>query len=477
MHLRAVLMCLHAGFLIALAADGKSVQEDNVIGNTPEDTTVGDTLLLTPLINAGRLEEAISLCKVTALPADVEVPSHAGYITVNPEYQSNLFFWFVPSLTDPENAPVVLWLQGGPGTTSLLGFFSEHGPYRVSSDGTRAEFRKLTWAQRYNMLYVDQPVGTGFSYTENEAGYARNDTDSGRDMLEFLQQFFTLFGDLAQNEFYVTGESYAGKYAPTLAAAIHENKDTMRVKINLQGIAIGNGWTDPISLFGYGEFLYGIGLVDRLAADYMDEVGKRIAEYIRSGNTALANRLADSLILGYTTNVTFFQNVTGYQNIYNYLLDVEPADIRGYKKFVPRPEVRRALNVGKRQFSTSRDIVYGHLFDDFMRSAVPQLTVVLENGYRVLVYSGMLDISVPNVYTELTLSRMAWSKADLWAHASQRPWRSLDGQDLYGYKRSIDNLNFVVVRNSGHMVPYDQPQIAFNLITAFIDGTRPFERK
>ncbi|KAH9368037.1 hypothetical protein HPB48_019866 [Haemaphysalis longicornis] len=112
--------------------------------------------------------------------------------------------------SNPEKAPVVLWLQGGPGTTSLLGFFSEHGPYRVSKDGTRAEFRQLTWAQRYSMLYVDQPVGAGYSFTDSDAGYARNMTDVGRDMLEFLQQFFTLFGELAENEFYLSGESYAG---------------------------------------------------------------------------------------------------------------------------------------------------------------------------------------------------------------------------------------------------------------------------
>ncbi|KAH9368024.1 hypothetical protein HPB48_022290 [Haemaphysalis longicornis] len=71
----------------------------------------------------------------------------------------------------------------------------------------------MTWTQRYSVLYVDQPVGTGFSFTDDEAGYARNLTDVGRDMLEFLQQFFTLFDHYNQNEFYITGESYAGAYA------------------------------------------------------------------------------------------------------------------------------------------------------------------------------------------------------------------------------------------------------------------------
>lgn len=84
------------------------------------------------------------------------------------------------------------------------------------------------------MLYVDQPVGAGFSFTDNEAGYARNLTDVGRDMLEFLQQFFTLFHDLVHNQFYITGESYGGKYTQALGAAIHEYATVMRVKLNFR---------------------------------------------------------------------------------------------------------------------------------------------------------------------------------------------------------------------------------------------------
>ncbi|KAH9368036.1 hypothetical protein HPB48_019865 [Haemaphysalis longicornis] len=152
---------------------------NNTLAALHNQSLRGETLYLTPFINEGRLEEAKNLSKVGDIPSDVQVPSYSGYITVNPQYNSNLFFWFVPSLSDPQNAPVILWLQGGPGTTSLLGFFAEHGPYRVAEGSTRAEFRQLTWAQRYSMLYVDQPVGAGYSFTENEAGYARNMTDVG----------------------------------------------------------------------------------------------------------------------------------------------------------------------------------------------------------------------------------------------------------------------------------------------------------
>ncbi|KAH9368041.1 hypothetical protein HPB48_019870 [Haemaphysalis longicornis] len=266
----------------------------------------------------------------------------------------------------------------------------------------------------------------------------------------------------------------AGKYVPAIGATIHENAGSTQVKINFRGIAYGNGFTDPVNMLGFGEFLYGIGLLDRKGANYMTSIADEIIELIRSGHTGLATRVIDSLVFGIQANETAFKTLTGFEFIYNYLYDKEPADIRDYKMFVVRPEIRRALHVGERQFSTSRDIVFNHFLEETTRSSVPQLIVLLENGYQVLVYSGILDIAMPTTQTEQFLSRMSWSRASRWAHAPQKIWRSADGQKLLGYKKTVDNLNFVAVRNCGHMVPYDDPEAGFELITSFIDRTPPF---
>ncbi|XP_070394210.1 venom serine carboxypeptidase-like isoform X4 [Dermacentor albipictus] len=478
----AVVLFLCVGQLTVFgtwAADGLQARED--VAEEPEagndDEAAGQALFLTPLIKDGKLDEAKSKSKVGPLGADYEVPGYSGYITVNPQYNSNLFFWFVPSLSDPDNAPVILWMQGGPGTTSMLGFFAENGPYVLSADGSEIRYREINWATRYSMLYVDQPVGTGFSFTENEAGYARNQTDVGRDMLEFLQQFFTLFGELAGNELYLSGESYAGKYVPTVGATLHQNAETMRVKINFRGIAYGNGITDPIHMMDVGEVIYTVGLIDRSAADYMMSVAREAVQHIRAGNTYEALMLMDTLFFGIATEGevdTFFKNVTGYSYYYNYLTNTEPKGSRAYKVFLPKPRARRALHVGDREFSTTREVVVSHFLDDFMRSAVPQFTEVLENGYKVLVYSGPLDLCVPTTMTENFLAHVAWAHVDRWAHAPTHQWWSADRQQLYGYKKTVENLNYVVVRNGGHELPYDQPEAMMELITAFVDGTEPF---
>ncbi|XP_077483301.1 venom serine carboxypeptidase-like [Amblyomma americanum] len=448
----------------------------------PEVTTDGasvkgsdsEPLILTPLIAAGKLDEAKSLSKVGRIGANFEVPSYAGYITVNPQFNSNLFFWFVPSLSNPKNDPVVLWLQGGPGSSSLLGFFVEHGPYRMSEDGSKVEFRNLTWAQRYSMLYVDQPVGSGFSFTDDDCGYARNMSDVARDMVEFLQQFFTLYGELSKNEFYMTGESYAGKYVPAIGAALHENAKSLRVKINFRGIAYGNGFTDPINMMDFGEMLHAFGLIDRIAADYMTRVSGQVADHIRAGHTRDAAMLADRLFFGLMHRDTYFKNQTGFNYYYNMLYDNAPADNVAYRALVQRADIRQALHVGWRKFDVSRSVVPNKFIDDLLRSARPQFAVVLEGGYRVLVYSGHLDFAMSTMATEKFLSQVSWSYADRWAREPRSVWRSTDGKSVYGYVKTVKNLNFVVVRNGGHMLPFDQPAVSMEMITSFIDVKPPF---
>ncbi|KAL3214736.1 hypothetical protein MRX96_034715 [Rhipicephalus microplus] len=181
------------------------------------------------------------------------VLGYSGYFTVNSEFNSNLFFWFVPAMERPEQAPVLAWLQGGPGSSSLLGFFAEHGPYGLEDGDPPVPVRRpITWCQYFSIIYVDEPVGAGYSFTESEQGYARNLTDLARDMVEFLQQFFTLFPEFGARDFYVTGESFGGKFVPATAYALHQAGDSLRVKINLKGIAFGNGITDPPSMIDYG---------------------------------------------------------------------------------------------------------------------------------------------------------------------------------------------------------------------------------
>lgn len=136
-----------------------------------------EALFLTKYIENNRLE----LAKTLSLVKHKELhwlTSYAGYLTVNKEYNSNMFFWFFPAKNYMINAPVVLWLNGGPGVSSLYGLFQENGPFFVNSE-KKLEPREYSWHIDHNVIYIDNPIGTGFSFTESDSGYATNQIDVG----------------------------------------------------------------------------------------------------------------------------------------------------------------------------------------------------------------------------------------------------------------------------------------------------------
>jgi vitellogenic carboxypeptidase-like protein len=135
---------------------------------------------------------------------------HSGFFTIDSTANSNTYFVFSKSLDGNQDAPILLWLQGGPGASSMFGLFTEIGPFNINANMS-VEPRALSWNQNYHLLIIDNPLGTGFSFTDSAAAMATNQTTVGHDLYLALSQFFELFPTLRKNDFYVTGESYAGK--------------------------------------------------------------------------------------------------------------------------------------------------------------------------------------------------------------------------------------------------------------------------
>ena len=158
-------------------------------------------------------------------------------------------------------APVVIWLQGGPGSSSMFGLFEIHGPISaVFENGTKGSptigrLNPHSWSRRANMIYIDSPVGSGYSFAQPE-GIPTTQSDVADDLYAFLVQFFTLFPEYRTNDFYAFGESYAGKWVPTICKRIHDMNQISDFKINLVGFGIGNGWTSPEHQSIYANFLY-----------------------------------------------------------------------------------------------------------------------------------------------------------------------------------------------------------------------------
>lgn len=184
---------------------------------------------------------------------------YSGYLEADDLKPTNRFwhYWFVESQSNPSGDPLVLWLNGGPGCSSLLGLLTELGPFRIAANNTVVE-NVFAWNKRANVLFVESPAGVGYSYAADGDIKADDDSTAKQNHLA-LKSFLRKFPQYKNSPLYLTGESYGGVYLPTLAVLVDEDPE-----MNLKGVAIGNGYLDANKLAeSLVYFSYYHGLVGR----------------------------------------------------------------------------------------------------------------------------------------------------------------------------------------------------------------------
>ena len=231
---------------LSLSAHGPALRfgrpETNLTG-LPSD---GTPLILTGLSPT----DARAASRVTNL-SGWDKTSYSGFFTTQADTRNNMFFWYFPAqCLDCESAPLLIWLQGGPGGSSLFGLFSEMGPFGLSTE-LKLVPRPTSWNTKYAMLFIDNPVGAGYSFTEQDGGYC---TDSkgcvARNLYSLLQQFYTVFPEQQANELYVTGESYGGHYVPAISAFIDTQNRALRSTAPIAAALVGDAGRVHIPLAG-----------------------------------------------------------------------------------------------------------------------------------------------------------------------------------------------------------------------------------
>jgi vitellogenic carboxypeptidase-like protein len=402
--------------------------------------------------------------------------SYAGFITVNETNNNNMFFWYFPAKNGNATAPLLMWLQGGPGGSSMFGLFAENGPLQVDAQLKVSE-RAITWNNEYAMIFVDNPVGAGFSYTDTDEGYATNERDVARDLYSLLQQFYAIFPEQQKNEFYVTGESYGGHYCPAISYKIHvENQaivagESEGIVINLAGVAIGDGWIDPIiQLQGYPELFFNLGLADQNEVEVIRNYVRESTQAIEQKRWLDAFKSWDEFLNGDVYPYpTYVYNITGSLNYDNFLLTVDPPSFSYYPKYLNQPAVREAIHVGTHAFQDGHNCEM-HLLEDFMKSLKYELSVLMDN-YKVLIYSGQLDVIIAGALTELFLPTVQWSGQHEYQNAQKTVWKVKSSDvEVAGFVRNVKQFTQVIVRTAGHILPHDQPERAMDMITRFVEG-------
>ncbi|KAL0334827.1 UNVERIFIED_CONTAM: Serine carboxypeptidase-like 40 [Sesamum radiatum] len=191
------------------------------------------------------LKEADRILMMPGQPT-VNFTQYSGYVTVDPTAGRALFYYFTEA-EDSSSKPLVLWLNGGPGCSSIgAGAMTELGPFRVNPDGKTLWYNKYAWNNVANIVFLESPAGVGFSYSNRTSDYVTGDKQTAADSYTFLVNWLERFPEYKTRDFFITGESYAGHYVPQLADLIlQNNKITNQTVINLKGIAISS--YDPCS--------------------------------------------------------------------------------------------------------------------------------------------------------------------------------------------------------------------------------------
>lgn len=430
--------------------------------------TTGKPLILTTMIEDGDIETAQDLCKVKPLLGDIK--SYAGFLTVDKTYNSNLFFWFFPSASEDDNtAPVIVWLYGGVGFPSMNSIFLEVGPYIIEENLSLA-LRKPSLTDNFSDIYIDAPVGAGFSYTDDDEGFSKDFIDVGYKLYSALVQFFRLFPQYEENDFYLVGESFGGKCVTAASYVIHTNNPTADVQINLKGLAIGSALLDLNHMIHYGDYFYQIGLIDSDGQQLFYEAEQDMLRLVQNEEYLEAYDVYDRTISGFNSKSTLLRDLTGFHNIDNYLHSARNNDDYYLVfDFLTQPKIREAIHVGNASYDLCNDVLK-HLKGDISTSAKPWLEELLDNNYRVLLYDGQLDLFIPYPLTEELVANLDWSRAAEFSEAPRTQWYV--GNDLAGYSKEGGNLNLVLVRNAGQYAPTDQPKWSLDMITRFIRNER-----
>ena len=332
---------------------------------------------------------------------------HSGFLTFTGERDSsivqpeiNTYFWYLPALNGDVNAPLLIWLQGGPGGSSLYGMFEEIGPMGIDANMTiYPRDPKYNWNQKYSLLFLDNPCGVGFSWSDSESCFVQDEPTVGSDLRNAMLQFYRLFPDLKPNDLYITGESYAGKYVPAFSYTIFEANQNLQPTddefINLKGLSVGDGAMSPEhQFFGFGGLLFDVAMINGRERKVFDDYEAKSRAALDIGDTVGAFEHFDEMLNGdFFPFPTYYSNVTGLTNYFNF----EQGDCGScvpeyYGDWLDLPEIREKIHVGDLEYSSFNETVEEYLKADWMVGVVDMLVPLLESDYvKVLVYSGQVN--------------------------------------------------------------------------------------
>ena len=397
-------------------------------------------------------------------------------------------------------------MTGGPGCSGLIGMMLELGPCLINNDGTGTYRNPSSWTRNSSMIFVDQPAGTGFSYV-NEGDEGPSDFYvAAEDMHIFLRIFYQIFPHLQTVPFHISGESYGGRYAPTLAAEI-VRYNNLRIgpqfKIPLASVMIGNGFVSPLdTLYGYYDTLCttkpGVPepIFNSTRCAQISESMPRCA-YLHQAcyeyEDAIICQAADNFCMTKIRDLYDDEVGAGGRDPFD-ITRVCEVDEYCYRSalyiqdYMNTPSARSALDPPEAatSFSLMSTDVYDRFSggDDMYVSTVKEIKYILEMGVDLLVYNGNRDLTCNTAGNLRWAERLAWAGQAEFVARDLQPWYAPSGGVVVeaGAMKEVavvavpgnekkSRFAFVTFHRAGHMVPLDQPEAMLHLVHTWMNGS------
>ncbi|KAJ4750079.1 Carboxypeptidase [Rhynchospora pubera] len=433
--------------------------------------------------------------RVNFLPGQPKTPQisqFSGYITVNEANGRALFYWFFEAQSFPNEKPLLLWLNGGPGCSSIgYGAAVELGPLRVKTNGTGLEFNRYAWNQEANLLFLESPVGVGFSYTNTSSDYTKiDDAFVAEDAYNFLVNWLKRFPQYKSLDLYISGESYAGHYVPQLAELVNDRNNVKRSSypyINLKGFMVGNPLTDNYyDSKGLVEYAWSHSVV----SDQVYSQANKVCNFRLSNWSSDCDNVVNTVYNDYkdidiyniyapkcnlpqassvANNGDGFEKLSARETLWRLrmLAGYDPCYSVYAEQYFNNPDVQKSLHASVRGGDGKWKVCNNSILNAYnfsVLSVLPIYSKLINAGLRIWVYSGDADGRVPVIGT-----RYCVESFDLPIKTSWTPWyhnMQVAGR-LVEYEKG---LTFVTIRGAGHLVPLNKPQEALVLINSFLSN-------
>ncbi|KAJ7627649.1 serine carboxypeptidase [Mycena polygramma] len=423
------------------------------------------------------------------------VKQYSGYFNIAKD--KHMFFWFFESRSSPSTDPLVLWMNGGAGDSSATGLLFELGPCSIAAEGRTTKPNPHSWTNQASIIFLDQPVDVGFSYSDPGAS-VKNSADAAKDVYAFLQLFFEQFPEYSKLPFHVAGESFGGIWGPNVASVIWRANQALAVstnpkatRINLASVILANGITDP--------YIQIPSIVDYACTGpypvYNDPEGPECKELRSSIPTCkllikICNLYNTDFTCGhasrYCRSRLFEPSMKSDLNWYDLRkkCDAGERPEHCYKRtawvetWMNNPKVKAALGVDPDRSFRSFNMDMNREFNlrgEGVHNAAKLLPELINDGVRLLVYAGKADMMANYMGNELWVENLDTKFKSQFSAAEGVPWSVPDSKEIAGQVRSAGggegsggNITFVTVFEAGHMVAHDQPAAALYLFTRWI---------